>query len=137
LVKREVVAVRLEKLRAYLKILKAAQEYDLSRFKSDPFIHGTAERYLHLSIECLLDIGNHIIADKGYRKPETYGEILEVLTDEGIIPRKLFLELEGMAAFRNVLVHDYMRLDIAKVYDVIKDKLKHFEDLARIYAGLL
>ena len=137
MVKREVVAARLEKLREYLKILKATQNYELPRFSNDPFIHGTAERYLHLSIECLLDIGNHIIADKGYRKPETYGEILEVLTDEGVIPRKLFMELEGMAAFRNVLVHDYLRLDLAKVHEVIQDKLKHFEALARIYAGLL
>lgn len=137
MVKREVVAARLEKLREYLKTLKAAQRYDIDRFTSDSFIHGTVERYLHLSIECLLDVGNHIIADRGFRKPETYGEILEILAEEGIIPQKLFRELQGMAAFRNVLVHDYLRLDREKVYQVLHGKLKYFEELAKVYAGLL
>lgn len=137
MVKREVVVARLDKLREYLETLRAVQKSDLQRFKKDPFIHGTAERYLHLAIECLLDIGNHIIADRGYRKPETYGEIFQILADEGIIPEKLLGELEGMAAFRNVLVHDYLRLDLDKVYGVVKERLKYFEELAKIYAGLL
>lgn len=137
MVKRDVVAARLEKLREYLHTLKAVQNNDLDRFKRDPFIHGAAERYLHLSIECLLDVGNHIIADRGYRKPETYSEILQVLCEKEVISEKLFRELEGMAAFRNVLVHDYLKLDLDKVYQVIKDRLKYFEELAEVYAGLL
>jgi len=137
LVKRAVVAARLEKLREYLQTLKSVQKNDLVRFKSDPFIHGAAERYLHLSIECLLDIGNHIIADRGYRKPETYGEILQILAEKDVIPERLFRELEGMAAFRNVLVHDYLKLDLDKVYQVIKERLKYFEELAQLYAELL
>lgn len=137
MVKRDVVAARLEKLREYLQTLKAVQKTPLAKFEADPFIHGAAERYLHLSIECLLDVGNHIIADRGYRKPDSYGEILQILAEREVIPEKLFRELDGMAAFRNVLVHDYLKLDLAKVYQVIKEKLKHFEALAMIYAELL
>lgn len=137
MVKRDVIAARLEKLRGYLQTLKAVQKNDLGSFKKDPFIHGAAERYLHLSIECLLDIGNHIIAERGYPKPETYGEILQILADNEVISGKLFGELEGMAAFRNVLVHDYLKLDLEKVYQVITDRLRYFEELAEVYAGLL
>lgn len=78
-----------------------------------------------------------MIADRGYRKPETYGEIFQILAEEGAIPEKLLVELEGMAAFRNVLVHDYLRLDLDRVYQVVTDKVKYFEALAKIYAGLL
>jgi uncharacterized protein YutE (UPF0331/DUF86 family) len=42
-----------------------------------------------------------------------------------------------MAAFRNVLVHDYLKLDLEKVYQIVRDKLKVFESLAGIYAGFL
>ena len=55
MVKKELVAARLEKIREYLKTLNIIQKYDLQKFKNDTFIHATAERYLHLSIECLLD----------------------------------------------------------------------------------
>ena len=48
----DVLAARLERLQEYLHILKAVQQYDLQRFLQDPFVHGTAERNLHLAIEC-------------------------------------------------------------------------------------
>ena len=101
-----VLAARLERLQEYLHILEAVQQYDLQRFLQDPFVHGTAERNLHLAIECLLDIGNHVISDRGYRKPESYAEIFHILHENQIIPESLHGELEGMAAFRNLLVHD-------------------------------
>lgn len=137
MVKRDVVAARLDRLQEYLRTLHAVQGFDLQKFKNDPFVHGTAERYLHLSIECLLDIGNHIIADRGYRKPDTYSEILEILAEEGVVPAELAQKMAGMAAFRNVLVHDYLRLDLEKVFQVIKEHLVHFEQLAGVYAELL
>lgn len=137
MVKKEMVAARLEKLRSYLQVLQQVQQYDLERFKRDPFIHGTAERYLHLAIECLLDIGNHLIADRRLRKPQTYGEVFEVLAEAGVIPAELQKELAGMAAFRNVLVHDYLELDRERVYGLLREKLDILEGLARIYGELL
>jgi hypothetical protein len=53
LVKQELVAARLEKLREYLKTLKAIQKYDIERFKADVFVHATAERYLQLGSDGL------------------------------------------------------------------------------------
>jgi uncharacterized protein YutE (UPF0331/DUF86 family) len=99
LVRQELIIARLERLREYIVTLKAILKYDVDKFKADVFVHVTAERYLQLSIECLLDIGNHIISDRGYRKPDTYAEIFEILAEEKIISKKLLRELEGMAAF--------------------------------------
>ncbi len=42
-----------------------------------------------------------------------------------------------MAAFRNILVHDYFRLDLDLVYGIIQNRLKSFEKLAKIYATLM
>ena len=137
MVNKNVLSARLERLREYLGILVSIQEYDCDRFIQDPFIHGTAERNLHLAIECLLDIGNHIIADLGYAKPESYADIFRILTENQVIPLQLYKNLEGMAAFRNVLVHDYLRLDRARVHQVIKDKTQYLEELGSVFADML
>jgi uncharacterized protein YutE (UPF0331/DUF86 family) len=137
LVKQELIAARLEKLREYLKTLKATQKYDVEQFKADVFVHATAERYLQLAIECLLDVANHVISDQGFRKPDTYAEVFEILAQNRVIPRKLYEEIEGMAAFRNILVHDYLRLDLDRVYHVLQQKLRHIERLGTIFGGLL
>ena len=137
MVNKNVLTARLERLVEYIKILKVVQEYDLERFVEDPFIHGTAERNLHLAIECLLDIGNHVISDRDYPKPENYADIFRILNDQGVIPGRLLDDLQGMAAFRNVLVHDYLRLDRGKVYRIVCEKTEVMEKLAAIYVGML
>ncbi len=137
MVKQELVAAKLEKLREYLKTLKAIQKYPLEQFKSQVFVHATAERYLQLAIECLLDVGNHVISDKGLRKPDTYAEVFDILCQNRIIPRKLYKEIEGMTAFRNILVHDYLKLDLDRVYEVLQQKLPRIQNLGTIFGRLL
>ncbi len=137
MVRKELIAARLGRLREYMRILKAIQRYSLESFKNDVFIHATAERYLQLAIECVLDIGNHVIADRSFRKPDTYAEIFEILLENKIIPKKLFKELEGMSAFRNVLVHDYLQIDLDKVYDILHKRLPSLEKLGAAFSRLL
>ena len=133
MVDRDVLLSRLARLKEYIGFLKRVQKLGIKRFHEDPFVHGAAERYLHLSLECLLDIGNHIIADQGWEKPETYGEIFSVLASEKVISKAFLRRFEGMAAFRNLLVHDYIRLDRRRVFEVIDKKLKDIEALGKIY----
>ena len=132
-----VLNARLEKLREYLNILRSIREYDLERFRRDPLVYGAAERYLHLSIECLIDIGNHVISDRGYRKPQNYADVFMVLNEEDIISDELLEKIEGMAAFRNILVHDYLRLDRDRVYTLFSEKIPVMEELASVFSKML
>ncbi len=137
LVNKNILTARLERLRGYLEILETVQTYDCSRFIEDPFIHGTAERNLHLAIECLLDIGNHIISDKGYQKPENDTDIFRIFHKNQIIPDQLYEKLECMAAFRNILIHDYMNLDRSRIYQIIQSKTSCLEELGHIFARMI
>ncbi|MFA5699886.1 MAG: DUF86 domain-containing protein [Desulfuromonas sp.] len=137
MVNRAVLDARLERLRTYLSVLDKTLEYDIERFCADPFIYSTAERNLHLAIECLLDIGNHIIADSGHPKPESYADIFRTLKDQGVVSAALFSEIDGMAAFRNLLVHDYVKIDHHQVYRILNSKLPGLKMLASVYAELI
>lgn len=88
---------RIDKLRKYIKILEKLEEEKREDFKKDYRIYGLAERYLHLSIECILDIGNHIISTKDLEKPETYRDIILVLGKESVIPKDFSLKIAKMA----------------------------------------
>jgi uncharacterized protein YutE (UPF0331/DUF86 family) len=61
------------------------------------------ERGLHLSIQILLDIGNHVLAGEGIAI-EGYSEIFIKLADIGAIPTEFGKKIKGMAGFRNILV---------------------------------
>ncbi|NVM55259.1 MAG: DUF86 domain-containing protein [Candidatus Helarchaeota archaeon] len=123
-----VINSRISKLRKYLKILK-----DLSKEKEEDFvsnykIYGLAERYLQLSIECLLDIGNNIISRLELKKPETYQDIFLILGKNLIIPEDFSKRITKMAGFRNILVHEYSDIDEKLVYEHLKKELPDFEE---------
>jgi len=132
-----VILARLERLREYITILESVQQYDFKRYNEDPLIYSAAERNLHLAIECLLDIGNHIIADKGYERPETYSDVFRILYKNNFISQQMFDNIDGMSAFRNILVHDYLRLDRKRIYQTIQERTRYLEELGSVFTKIL
>jgi uncharacterized protein YutE (UPF0331/DUF86 family) len=70
LVNPNIVASRIHRIRecvGFLKqITKIANE---EAFLKDPFLSASAERYLQVAIQAVLDICNHIVADLGLEAP--------------------------------------------------------------------
>lgn len=120
----DVLMTRLNKLKEYIGFLDSIKKYSEVEYVKDPFIYGSSERFLHLAIECAIDIGNHIISDMRYRKPETNRDVFEILYENEIISLKLKESLGDMASFRNILVHDYVKIDRGMVYKIITGDLK-------------
>ena len=134
MVKREIVILRLEKLKEYMKFLNSIKNIDKEKYIDDPMIYGASERFLHLSIECVLDIANHLISDLNFRKPENNRDLFEVLYENKMLKMELKESLCNMASFRNILVHDYLKLDRGIVYEIIINNLKDVELFVDIIA---
>ncbi|MHA1578893.1 MAG: type VII toxin-antitoxin system HepT family RNase toxin [Candidatus Freyarchaeota archaeon] len=90
-----------------------------------------------ISIQAAIDLANHIIADKGLKKPSTYRESFEILADSNIIPPSLADDLSDLAGFRNVLVHGYWKLNLKEVYSVLQKDFVFLEEFKRIVRDLL
>lgn len=126
-VNERIVTNRISKLREYLKVLKELQKASFEEFTSNPRVRYSAERCLHLAIECTINIGNHIISALQMRKPEEYHDIALILGENGVIPSEFAEEFVKMIRFRNILVHDYVGLDVSKVYAFLQGRLGDFE----------
>jgi len=95
------------------------------------------ERGLQLTIENMLTIGEIIIALEGFRKPEEKREIFQILAEEKIISRGLEKDLRGIAGFRNILVHNYVDLDLNLVYKNLVEGIPVFEKFAKQIAKFI
>lgn len=126
-----VVNARLSKMQEYLKILKQISRYNIEDFKSNPEHYGSAERFLQLAIECCIDIGSHIIASEGFRRPEDYADVFKVLGENKVLPEDFAAQLVKMARFRNLLVHIYLEVDLNQVYNILKNNLGDLEKFAK------
>jgi uncharacterized protein YutE (UPF0331/DUF86 family) len=47
----------------------------------------SAKHLFQVSVECCLDVSNHIIASERFRAPKNYAESFEILAEQGILPK--------------------------------------------------
>jgi uncharacterized protein YutE (UPF0331/DUF86 family) len=115
--------------------LRELSECSIEEYRSNELIRRATERLLHLAIEACLDIGHHLIAERGYRAPQDNRDVFRVLAEEGILPGDLLGPLQEMASFRNLLVHGYTRLDDEIVHGILTSRLEDFEAFAQSIIG--
>jgi len=80
-----------------------------------------------MMIETCADIANHIISDAGMRVPTGYSDTFKVLFENNFMDKELFLIMEKMAKFRNIIVHQYEEVDAEIVITILKKHLPDFE----------
>ncbi len=124
MVSAEKISLKFIQLDEYLGILNGISKTPTEKFLSDKILIGSAKYYLQVSIECCLDVANHIIASERFRAPKDYADSFAVIKEEGIIPSDLGQKLRQMAKFRNRLVHLYGEVDNQYVYEFIRKDVK-------------
>jgi uncharacterized protein YutE (UPF0331/DUF86 family) len=137
MIKNEVIRKRLNALDEYLSVLHRQQAYSFETFIGDPERYGSAERFLQLSIEILIDIGNHVVADEGLGMVNWHSDIPAILAEHGYIDEPLKDRWTQMIGFRNVLVHAYLEIDRRIVYEILQHRLDDIEALGQVFAELL
>lgn len=133
----EEIFSKLELLREYIEILKGYQDCSLDDINQDHTLRGAVERYLEVSLECMIDVGEMIISRQSLKKPESYKEIFTILGDNGILPQDFSREISPAAGFRNVLVHMYAHIDMERVYFYLQNHLDDLEQFAHYIAFYL
>lgn len=125
------IAEKLSKLKEYIGYLRTLRDAPLKAFEDDFKTRGAAERYLHLAIESVVDVGNEIISALQLRRPEQYRDIPSILAESGIIPKNFVEEITKMIGFRNLLVHDYGIIDRTLEHEFLQTRLSDFEAYMR------
>ena len=137
MVKIEVIRKRVQKLDEYLEILRAMQKYSVEEFLENPEHYGSAERFLQLAIEATIDIGSHIVSDLGLGQVNWYSDIAAILAEKNYISIDLREKWVRMIGFRDILVHDYLQVDLRIVYDVLQNRLTDLDELKESFTNFL
>jgi uncharacterized protein YutE (UPF0331/DUF86 family) len=130
-VDRDLLLRKLADLDLYLSQVAEYRGISLQDYRGDWKTQRIVERTLQMAIEVCADVANHVIADRGLRVPATYSEAFDVLADAGMLPGPERDTMVRMVGFRNVIVHEYARVDAEIVIRILR---QHIDDLARFGA---
>jgi len=128
----EKIVDKFRQLDEFLSILKGVRNTPLNDFLKDKILIAGAKYYLQVSIECCLDVANHIIAAERFRAPRDYPDSFKVLEENRVLDQNLGMKLRQMAKFRNRLVHLYGEIDDAYVYEFIGKDIQDILDFRSI-----
>ncbi len=126
MVDRTLILRKLSNLEDYYSQIHEYKGITLEQYVIDWKIQRIIERTLQMMIETCSDIAGHIISDRKYRVPNSYADTYAVLQENSIIKKEQADSLIKMVKFRNVVVHDYDRVDGEIVVGILKKNLPEF-----------
>ncbi|WP_297489904.1 DUF86 domain-containing protein [Thermococcus sp.] len=115
---RELVEGKLADIKGALEELRGITEKGVEAFLSENCLRYAAKYLLITAIEGAFSVCNHIAVRKG-RIPKSYSECFKQLADLGVIEKELGERLSEMTKFRNLLVHQYWRVDDERVFRIM------------------
>jgi len=117
---------RLDELNERLARLEPLRNKKRADFDADPYLRDIVERNLEVGAQCCLDICHRIIVLENARKPADYYEAFSIMGELGILSADFVRRLAPLAGFRNILIHEYLRVD----WDHVYQNLQNLDDLA-------
>ena len=102
---------RLLEIEANVRLLAELQSTPVEVFVGDPKTYKLAERCFQVAIECMIEVADHLIAERGWLRPETGREALLTLGREGVLPQEYTRRLVPMASLRKLILQGYPSLD--------------------------
>lgn len=132
---RDIAVVIKKKLRdleqnlIYLK--EISEDISLENLKTDMVRYWGIERGIQISIENIIDIANIIISVSGQEKPDTYRDIMLKMSELDVVTVTFAKRLANMAGFRNILVHDYTKIEPQVILKILEEGINDFTQYAR------
>jgi len=121
------IITKIDELEGYLKELRSIVPEDYNEYLLSIEKRRACERLLQISVECVIAICGLLVSGFRLGLPAEESEIFDKLFMNNIISAEMKDTLKSMKGFRNILVHDYAKLDNALIYEVTTTRLIDFE----------
>jgi len=123
---RERILGKIDQLEGYLRELRTIVPQDFAAYQKVEK-RRACERLLQLSIEAVIDVCHLLVTGLRLGIPAEEDDLFEKLEAAGVISPQTRETLREMKGFRNILVHEYARIDDRMVYEVARSRLGDFE----------
>ncbi len=93
----------------------------LEEVRSKTFNQWALRYGLFESVQIVIDLSCHVVSRNNFGSTNTYRDCIDALVRFDVIDPKLGESLKKMVGLRNILVHDYVEIEIAQLYNFVSD----------------
>lgn len=119
---------RLEVLEENIHTLKKLQKaYSLEDIKKNRLDEWSLRYGIFESIQVVIDIACHLVSKYNLGSAKSYVACIEILQKYAYIDERLAKSLVAAVGLRNLLIHEYIQIDVEKLYGF----LEYVDDFSR------
>jgi len=122
------------RVEAHLRRITQKREISEQEFLQDTDRQDILLFNIQMAIQNCIDIAAHIVSDQGLGVPGSTNDIFYILEDNGYISTELTEKMVSAVGFRNLIVHEYGKLDLQLVYHIAN---KDIHDLKQFLQTIL
>ena len=114
---------KIEETEKYIQELSEIIPQTFEEYKYDFKTRAACERYSEKIIKAIIDLAFILIKEYKLKTPEEEKQAFDILEQEQIISGKLIEKMHDAKGMRNILAHEYGKVDDEIVFDAIKKEL--------------
>jgi len=131
-VDRNILVAKVTTIEKCLNKVKEKRSASLDAFMVDEDSQDIVLFNLMQAIQGCVDMAAHIVSDEGYGMAGSMNEFFYLLSGRNIISVDLQEKLISAVGFRNLVVHEYAKLDLSQVYAIATRGIKDLEEFVGI-----
>ncbi len=121
MVDRDLILAKAGLAEKYINRASQKSKIELSTFMKNIDVQDIVIFNLQKAIQSCIDIAAHIISDENLGMPGSTNEMLYLLEENGYLDRNLTEKMVKAVGFRNLIAHEYEKLEMKLVYRVARE----------------
>lgn len=107
----ERIRQKIGRLREYLAIIDSLRDDCPEKIVTDRIFRGALLYHLYLAADTCVTLAEMVIKERNLRPPQSYTDAIDILGEHEILEQAFAHQFARIAGLRNILAHDYEKLD--------------------------
>jgi uncharacterized protein YutE (UPF0331/DUF86 family) len=127
-VDRDLILAKVGLVKKHLNRIIEKRSVDVTEFLVDIDRQESILFNLQMAIQNCIDIAAHIVSDEGLGLPGSTSEMFYLLEENGFLDSVLTEKIVKAISFKNLIVHEYGRIDVERVFEVARKDIQDLND---------
>lgn len=127
----DIIISKAAAVKRHLSRIASKADTDLQTFAANLDLQESILFNLQMSIQNCIDIAAHIISDESLGIAGSNNEMFYILEENGYISQDITEKMVKSIGFRNLIVHEYVKLDLKQVFQVAKTDISDLYDFLK------
>jgi uncharacterized protein YutE (UPF0331/DUF86 family) len=128
MIDKNLIMAKAGKVDGHLRRIKAKRSVKLKEFLGDLDIQESILFNLQMAVQNCIDIAAHIISDDELGVAGSTSEMFYMLQENSYLTPELTEKMVTAVGFRNLVTHEYGKIDLTKVYQIAHKDVDDLEE---------